>query len=925
MNPLQEIQALGQSIWLDYIRKDLLDSGELTRLVASGEVRGVTSNPSIFEDALATSTLYDRSIRPLAQADWSAEEIFDFVAVRDIRAATDVFLPLYEGTDGRDGYVSIEVNPQFAYESEATLQEARRLWAEVNRPNVMIKIPATEPGIPAVEQAIAEGINVNVTLIFSLERYGQVIEAYLRGLERRQAEGAALNHVSSVASFFVSRLDTLVDRHLESLIRAEGPSASRAAALLGKAAAANAKLAYAQFQLAFDGLRFKTLELDGARAQRPLWASTSTKNPAYSDVLYVESLIGPHTVNTLPPKTMAAFRDHGHADRTIDRDLSASRAQLEALEALGVSMKAVTAQLEREGVEKFAHSFESLLQTIERRSDSFRQEIRSLQPAYRNSLKKLTEAEFSRMLWSRDGGPSEDGSGPAQWLNAPQQAMAELAELQGLQEAIRREGRDVLGWIGLGPLADLAETIGELASGERSLERTELNSADPNSVRRYLRLAPARRSLTVLSDSQLTEREIRLLLNMLWARAKRSRGNAAARSFLSLCRRDTPLGDSATKHGFRRVLHDQAEPGDLFAAFTNAQLLPLLLARLPVEQLIAGAVRMMHESGPAFETPASAGLSLGAALAAAVESGRGRLTFAADPSLEPFATWLVRQLARVCDPGGHRLLPIVGEPLGSPSVYGNDRVMLYLRREGQLEDRIQVCVQAGLPAVLCEIQDLSDLGAEIYRWQLAVVAMNHLLGPPESAEEFARQVGERIERRLREYQKEGMQRPPRGSWKGNGEMAWDSDGRISLGDESPLERFATHARMGLDRTHGLLLLPYHDVHSRERSRWSRVQACVRDHFGSVAVLEGARSLMQRGVPGSVAGRWKWIVLQILLDPARDPSSADDEVSLGTHMKAKAWAEFDVLRRRGHRTIGILLNGPRRVVELAQALSAAPRH
>jgi transaldolase len=291
MNPIEKLQELGQSIWLDYIRRDLLRSGELARMVSEGTVRGVTSNPTIFEQAISQGDLYAETMRPMVQRDWSPEQIFDALAINDIREATDILLPVYEATNGADGFVSIEVSPELANDGETTLKEARRLWDALNRPNVMIKIPATLAGVPAIEQAILEGINVNVTLIFSLQRYAEVIDAYQRGLEQRLARGESLDHVASVASFFVSRVDSKVDALLEELMSLGSAKPARADALRGKIAIANAKLAYAQYKGAFGGDRFGTLQQRGARVQRPLWASTSTKNPAYPDTYYVDNLI----------------------------------------------------------------------------------------------------------------------------------------------------------------------------------------------------------------------------------------------------------------------------------------------------------------------------------------------------------------------------------------------------------------------------------------------------------------------------------------------------------------------------------------------------------------------------------------------------------------------------------------------------------
>jgi transaldolase len=374
MNLIQHLHALGQSVWLDFIRLDLLRSGQLARMVADDEIRGVTSNPTIFEQAISEGDVYTASIRPLALEGWPPERVFDALAQQDIREASTVLLPLYEATNGEDGYVSLEVSPELADDAEGTLEEARRLWATVNRPNLMIKIPATKPGIPAIEQAILEGININVTLIFSLQRYAEVIDAYLRGLEGRLERNLSLDHVASVASFFVSRVDTKVDVLLEVIQQNRSRNAERAAALKGKIAIANAKLAYAQFKGSFGNERFERLKLHGARFQRPLWASTSTKNPAYPDTYYVDNLIGAHTVNTVPPHTLDSFRDHGTAEPTLESNLSDARGQIESLASLGISMQKVTDELEEEGVRKFAESNASVLETVARRVRSMREE-----------------------------------------------------------------------------------------------------------------------------------------------------------------------------------------------------------------------------------------------------------------------------------------------------------------------------------------------------------------------------------------------------------------------------------------------------------------------------------------------------------------------------------------------------------------------
>lgn len=364
MTKLFELAMLGQSVWLDYIQRGFINSGELQKLIDLG-VRGMTSNPTIFEKAINGSDHYDLDLQLLAAQGKSAIEIYEVLAIDDIRLAADRLRPVYDSSQMADGYVSLEVNPGLANDTQGTQIEAQRLWAQVNRPNLMVKIPATKAGLPAITETIASGVNVNVTLIFSLERYKEVMEAYLKGIEKRLDNRQPVNHIASVASFFVSRMDSKVDKLLEALINAEGPQSELATQLVGRLAVANTRLAYQDFRRVFESQRFRSLSSQGVRYQRPLWASTSTKNPRYSDILYVQELIGAHTVNTLPQNTLEAFLDHGMVELTIEDENEKARQQMQALAELGISYEQITLELEQEGVAAFAKSFTDLIDSIE--------------------------------------------------------------------------------------------------------------------------------------------------------------------------------------------------------------------------------------------------------------------------------------------------------------------------------------------------------------------------------------------------------------------------------------------------------------------------------------------------------------------------------------------------------------------------------
>ena len=369
-NPLQELAELDQSIWLDYIRRDLIESGKLGRMIKEDGLLGMTSNPSIFEKAIVESHEYDKEIRALALKGKSVTEIYSALSLGDVQSAADNFKPVYDKTDGKDGYVSLEVNPHLAHDTKGTIEEARGLWSALNRPNVFIKVPATTEGLPAIEQLISEGINVNVTLLFGLPRYREVAAAYIAGIEARLAQGKPVKQVASVASFFVSRIDALVDPLLEERI-AQSPNQTQLAQKAhGRVAVASAKMAYQIYLDIFGGARFKRLAEKGARAQRLLWASTGTKNPDYSDVKYIESLIGPNTVNTVPVATLDAYRDHGDPKSRLTQDIEEAGSILKGLSELGISIDKVTQQLEDEGVEKFSAPFDKLMKALEKTSST---------------------------------------------------------------------------------------------------------------------------------------------------------------------------------------------------------------------------------------------------------------------------------------------------------------------------------------------------------------------------------------------------------------------------------------------------------------------------------------------------------------------------------------------------------------------------
>lgn len=368
-NPLEKLTKFDQSIWLDFIRRDMLESGEMKQLIDEDKVKGVTSNPAIFKEAFASGDIYESAIQGKARQGMDAMQIYQSLAIEDIQSATDLFRPLYDKTDGGDGFVSLEVSPRLAHDTEGTIEEARNLWRWVDRPNVMIKVPGTKEGLPAIEQLISDGININVTLLFGLERYRKVTDAYISGLEKRLEDGKPIDSIASVASFFLSRIDVLVDPMIEEHMNGNGEKADLAKKLHGQVAISSAKKAYQIYKEVFASPRFDKLAKEGAATQRVLWASTSTKNPDFSDVKYVEALIGPETVNTIPMETLEAYRDHGNPKERLEDSLDKAELVLEGLPKLGIDLGEVTQQLEDEGVEKFSKPFDKLMDILKKQKN----------------------------------------------------------------------------------------------------------------------------------------------------------------------------------------------------------------------------------------------------------------------------------------------------------------------------------------------------------------------------------------------------------------------------------------------------------------------------------------------------------------------------------------------------------------------------
>ena len=800
-NSVQEVNRLGQSTWYDNIRRGLIKSGELQQLIDSG-VSGLTSNPTIFEKAIAGSTDYDDALLEAAKDGKGTQELFEALAIEDIRATADLLRPIYDRTGGVDGYASLEVSPDLAHDTEGTIAEAKRLFASLDRSNVMVKVPATPAGIPAIRRLIGQGININVTLIFSLDTYDRVKEAYIGGLEELARSGGDVSKVASVASFFVSRVDTAVDGLLEEGIRG---GREELKSLLGKAAIANARLAYQAFQGTFTDERFAALREKGAMVQRPLWASTGTKNPAYSDVLYLESLIGPDTVNTVPPATLTAFLEHGRASVTLEQDVEEAGQVIEALAAAGIDMEQVTEKLLADGLEAFADSFQKLMANIEEKrarllarghehpgvgpSTGLRSSLGSYLSVVEATLADLQRRDVVGRIWRRDHtvwkpDPTEIANRLG-WLTVSDMMCEQAPALQAFADEVREAGFRHVVLLGMGgsslgpevlhqalsasPVVSSPNPSGQaFGSGPGYPELIVLDSTVPSWVQAVTEaIDPARTLFLVSSKSGSTTEP-----NTFYAHFRRLVEQAvgkeqAGQNFIAVTDPETSLDKLGQEQGFRRVFLNPADIGGRYSVLSYFGLVPAALAGLDITTLLDRADCMREGCAscvPAHDNP---GAWLGAVMGVLAQQGRDKLTLVTSPSISSFGLWVEQLIAESTGKQGKGIIPVAGEPLAAPNSYGEDRLFVYLRLESDDNSAIDAAIAeieaSGQPVVRLDLRDRYDLGAEFFRWEFATAVAGAVLNIHPFDQPNVQAAKDMTERVLAQFQASGKL-PPMEAW-----------------------------------------------------------------------------------------------------------------------------------------------------------------
>jgi len=813
MTKLLKLLELGQSVWYDYIRRSFILSGELQALVDRG-LRGITSNPSIFQKAIVGSADYNEDLQDLVGGGASSREIYEALSIKDITMAADVLRPVYEATEGRDGFVSLEVDPSLAHDTPGTVSEAQALFEKIGRPNVMIKVPATAAGILALAELIGSGVNVNVTLLFSRGYYHSVAEAYIKGLEILRERGPSvkgglpLGRVASVASFFISRVDTALDRELEKAGLKD---------LQGKIAVANAKVAYGTFRETFRGHRWETLAKEGAGLQRMLWASTGTKNPLYPDTLYVDELIGPDTVNTMPPATLRGFLDHGTVVMTIDKDLDRAEEALETLQRKGIDLNRVTETLLEQGIASFSRAFEAILEGIDKKRKllgSGRRSYHLVLGRYTGvvdeSLEKLRSDRVMYRIWAHDHtlwkeDPSEI-SNRLGWLHLPEKMPEAVPELEAFAEEIRGLGYTRALLLGMGGSSLAPEMFGKIFGvKEGFLDLTVLDSTDPGAVRAADEGHDPGTTLYIVSTKSGGTIETLSFMKYFYNRVREALGeDKAGDHFVAITDPGSGLHALAERLGFRKIFLNDPNIGGRYSALSYFGLVPAALLGLDLEELLtrAGTMACNSEGCNCPVRGDNVSALLGAFMGELGRRGVDKLTLVTSPGIAPFGDWAEQLIAESTGKEGKGILPVQGESLQDPDSYSGDRSFMYLHLEKDetYGSRVEALRRAGFPLLEFSLRDSYDIGGECFRWEMATAVAGKLLGinpfdqpNVESAKVLARNMAEA-------YLREGKLPEPEPTLVTGGMRVYCDFQAESL--EQALERFLSRADPGEDGIRG---------------------------------------------------------------------------------------------------------------------------
>ncbi|HVC41836.1 MAG TPA: bifunctional transaldolase/phosoglucose isomerase [Candidatus Saccharimonadales bacterium] len=914
--PLQQLGEHGQSVWLDFISRELVTTGQLERRVAEEHVTGLTSNPTIFQKAIAEGSLYDDQIRELIESGIDDPmDVFTELAISDIQHAADILRPVHERTAGADGYVSLEVPPALSHDTGATIATARTLWERVDRPNLMIKIPATLEGMPAIHRTIADGRNVNVTLIFAIAMHERVIEQYISALEARHRDGQPLD-VHSVASFFVSRVDTLVDKLLEEKLAAD-PGNALIEGLLGKAAIANAVLAYELFERRFNDQRFDALRAAGAHVQRPLWASTSAKNPHYRDVLYAEALIGPDTVDTMPPATIEAFMDHGVvAGDTVKADYAGAHRVMDQLAEAGIDMDGVTQKLLDDGVKQFADSYDQLIRGIAEKIDAMgsgysrRQRIDTGTAAV--PLDTPGASDIATRIWHRDPDLWKPGDSAHAavidnrlgWLDVVGGMRERLPELEALATEVREAGwRDcvLLGMGGSSLCPEVVRSSFGSAEGQPALH--VLDTTDPLAIARVTGAIDPTTTGYIVSSKSGTTLETLSHLAHFWEMTAGVSHNPGSH-FIAVTDPGTPLATIAQDRAFLHLFRNPPDIGGRYSALSMFGLVPAAIIGVDCDLLLERAARMRRNCTAGVPGDLNCGLSLGTVMGVLHDQGRDKVTILAPQAIESFSLWAEQLIAESTGKEGKGIIPIGDEPLGDPAVYAQDRLFVALRigDDAAFDRSVEALKGAGHPVIAFDLADKYDLAAEFFRWEFATAVAGAHLSIDPFDEPNVQESKDNTRAVLQQYQQSGALPD---------ESAAVTDGALRVyGDVSGTSASGALAAH-LDRANPgdyVALMAYVTPDDVNERALQRLRVAIRDTRRLATTLGfGPRFLHSTGQLHK-GGPNTGVYIQITADDGTDVAIPGQPFTFSVLKRAQAAGDLQSLRSHGRRVVRVHIAG-----------------
>ena len=927
-NPLIQLQTFGQSIWLDYIRRDLMASGELQRLITNDGLRGMTSNPSIFEKAIAGGQYQDFLDSLAGRSGLDAKGRYELLAIRDIQDAADLLASVYQSTKKRDGYVSLEVSPYLAHDTNGTIDEARRLWKSVARANLMIKVPGTAEGIPAIRQLLSEGINVNVTLLFAQAVYEEVAAAFIDGVEKFAASGGGVSQLASVASFFISRIDSLVDSLLGEQLKKETDAARKAKlqGILGKVAIANGKLTYEAYERIFSTPRWKALASKGAQTQRVLWASTSTKNPNYRDVLYIEELIGPDTVNTVPPATLDAFRDHGKPRQSLTEDLDGARKTMADLAGVGIVMKDVTDKLTADGVKLFADAFDTLLAVVEKstkRSSTPQVNAQSaslpseLDATVKKNLNDWRASGKVRRLWQHDASlwTNDDEANWLGWLGIADDQLGSVGQLNAFADEIKRAGFSDILLLGMGGSSLCPEVLSLTYPQTPGFPRLHiLDSTDPAQIRSVEKKVNLAKTLFIVSSKSGSTLEPNIYKQYFFERVKQTVGaDKAGSHFIAITDPGSKMQQVAERDHFRHIFYGLPSIGGRYSALSNFGIVPAAAMGLDTGKFLERAKEMVEACKAFVPVEQNPGVMLGLIMGTAAKLGRDKITLITSPGIADLDAWLEQLIAESTGKLGKGIIPVDREDLGAPDAYGNDRIFAYVRLEtasdAAQDAKVAALEKAGHPIVRIAVADIYNLGQEFFRWEIATAVAGSILGinafnqpDVEASKIVTKQL-------TSEYESKGSLPAEKPILEEAGFKLFTDEKNVAAlsqatGSDRSLKNYlrAHLARLGTGDY--FALLGYVEMNAEHESLLQalRMTVCDRKHVATCLGF-GPRFLHSTG-QAYKGGPNSGVFLQITCDEANDLPVPGQKYTFGVVKAAQARGDFQVLAERNRRALRV---------------------